>query len=294
VRVFVSYAHADGDWVLDRLVPCLEAGGAEVLIDRERFKAGKAVIGQMDGLQDKAHRHVLAITSAYLASPYCQHELNRALACDPTFDKGIILPVKREDVTLPAPIPNALYVDLRNDKAPDPWQLLLDGCGTDLGVTAPEWLSARDQARRYLGRRQSVNLVTRDGAQWRPMLQQIADSGPRQMAIIDMQNPATISRRGLVAEILGALGINRPVPDEDLAELGRGLGSLGTSRLALSHFDLAYHRWREDVDLFASLRYFIMETRSLVLLVQSRAPFETFLPPNHPLSKIDIKTVELR
>ena len=29
--VFVSYSHKQGDWVWDRLVPCLRAGGANVL-----------------------------------------------------------------------------------------------------------------------------------------------------------------------------------------------------------------------------------------------------------------------
>ena len=52
-KVFVSYRHHNGPWVWDRLVPCLRCGGAEVLIDRERFKAGKAVLGQMDAVQDQ-------------------------------------------------------------------------------------------------------------------------------------------------------------------------------------------------------------------------------------------------
>jgi hypothetical protein len=47
-KVFVSYCHKQGQWVWDRLVPVLNAGAAEVLIDRERFEAGKAIEGQMD------------------------------------------------------------------------------------------------------------------------------------------------------------------------------------------------------------------------------------------------------
>ena len=36
-----------------------------------------------------------------------------------------------------------------------------------------------------------------------------------------------------------------------------------------------------------------METRKLVLLAQSRTHFAALLPREHPLSAIDIKTVEL-
>ena len=51
-KLFISYNHGQSDWVCNRLLPCLRAGGVEVLIDRERFKLGHAVVGEMDALQD--------------------------------------------------------------------------------------------------------------------------------------------------------------------------------------------------------------------------------------------------
>ena len=38
MKVFVSYSHAQSDWVRDRM-PCLEAGGAVVLVDWKLFTA---------------------------------------------------------------------------------------------------------------------------------------------------------------------------------------------------------------------------------------------------------------
>lgn len=52
MRIFTSYSHRQEDWVLERLAPCLTAGGVEVLIDRERFRVGHGVVGQMDAVQD--------------------------------------------------------------------------------------------------------------------------------------------------------------------------------------------------------------------------------------------------
>ena len=79
-KTFISYRHSDGDWVWGRLKPLLEAAGVELLIDVERFAAGRAVVGQMDDLQDSAQRHLLVITEAYLDSDYCRHEMDRASA----------------------------------------------------------------------------------------------------------------------------------------------------------------------------------------------------------------------
>lgn len=73
---------------MTRLVPYVEAGGAEVLIDRERFKAGKNLIGQMDATQDKAQVHVLLFSPDYLSSPNCLHEMERAVVGDPSLRNG--------------------------------------------------------------------------------------------------------------------------------------------------------------------------------------------------------------
>jgi len=85
MRLFVSYSHQHGRWVWERLVPVLKAGGAEVLIDKERFKLGKAIVGQMKALQAQADRHLLVYSPDYLGSTYCQHEMKNAVALDPTF-----------------------------------------------------------------------------------------------------------------------------------------------------------------------------------------------------------------
>ena len=120
MRIFVSYSHRQGDWVWNRLVPCLRAGGAEILIDRERSMLGKGVVGQMDAVQDTADRHLLVLSPEYLASGYCKHEMKRALKKDPKFGDGrycrfsgsSALPSPKEFKAWNAP----LWADLRDDR----------------------------------------------------------------------------------------------------------------------------------------------------------------------------------
>jgi len=117
-----------------------------------------------------------------------------------------------------------------------------------------------------------------------------------QLALVNLEQGATVSRRGLIPEILQRLGHRPSLPDEpdDLAEPDRLISAGQPVRVAMTHFDLAANRPQYGVDLFAALRYLIMTTRKLTLLVQSRTPFAGLLPRDHPLSEIDIKTLELR
>ena len=302
-RVFVSYCHGQGEWTLDRLVPCLTAGGAEVLIDVARFKAGKAVVAQMDQAQDDADVNLLLLSDDYLNSKYCRHEMDRAVARDSDFQNGVVIPVRLDNCKLPQNIsrPNPLVVDLRDDKDAGQWKLLMEAAGADPGTDAPHWLKARDDVRRFLERNESVNLVVRgNGVAWRPLIDDLLrDDVPIAkvdgLAVVDLQDPDTFSRGGLVTTIIRALGgrVSTPAKDEELAQLKRFLQARGLSRVALTHFDLSPHLAHYEVDLFAALRYLTMEDRTLVLLIQSHTPLDSLLPKDHPLSKMGMQQVEL-
>lgn len=314
-KVFVSYAHADGEWVWMRLKPCLEAGGAEVLIDRERFRAGQAVFDQMDATQDRADVQLLVVTKAYLASKACSHEMARAVALDPVFAKGVVIPVRRDDASWPRKLtrPNPLYVDLRDDTGAAAWDLLLKGCRAALTPGAPDWLRARDEVVRWLTRKESVNLVVNgDNVPWRALIEHIQGCSVARtlvpdLKVVDLESGVTASRPGLLSEILTAFGVTASLPDKprDAVEFERLLRGLPFSRLALAHFDLVAHRPEEyGLDLFSTLRHAIAPWPSehaahaaekrLALLIQSRRPLAALLPADNPLSKLDVKTVELR
>jgi hypothetical protein len=295
--VFISYCHKQGNWVWDRLVPCLRAGGADVHIDRERFKVGKAVVGQMDAVQDGTVMAVLVFSPDYLDSPYCVHEMEHAIRKDPKFVRGIVVPIKRERCALPANIKrtNPLYVDLQNDSKADQWRLLLQSCEADLGAPAPHWLDALHETCRFLLGDNSVNLVVRNRPKWRELIREIK-SRIADLGEVNLEAGNTASRKGLVEAILQTCGAPATVPDEpnDLVILNRALLNRSVSRLAMIHFDMVRFRPYYDVNLFGTLRYLMMDARKLVLLIESREFFANLLPRGHPLSSITtIKTVEL-
>lgn len=254
--VFISYSRKQTEWVWDRLVPCLKGGGAQVLIDREQFEAARALNTQMDEVQDRADLSALVFSPDYLTSKPCQHEMRRAIHRDPDFKEGIAIPVKRDECDLPSAIrgPNPLYVDLRDDRDAQAWALLLKKCEADLGTSAPEWLKARDDVRRFLIRGESVNLIVGGKLKWRPLIEDLRRAPAlADLRTVDLEDPETYSRKALIGAILSACGNPGPVPDkpEDLVEFGRALRLRhGAAPLALTHFDHATHRAEYQVDRF--------------------------------------------
>jgi len=301
-KVFVSYCHKQGEWVLNRLVSCLKAGGAEVYIDRERFKAGFGVIGQMDATQDAAETTLLVLSPDYLKSDYCRHEMERAFGRDPYID-GSTIPLKQQECEMPEEIRAAdlLWVNLCDDKDIAQWELLLQACDADLGADAPHWLDVRDEILRSLQHNESLNLVVIGQPQakelkWKELIEQLNDhlSAPK-LEQVDLYTGQAVTRPGLVGAILYACGIKMAIPDmpEDLSVLDKAISGRNLSRLALLHLDIVPHRPDYDIDLFSSLRY-LSESRKLVLLAQSRQPLSMLLPQNHPLSSFIPKVIELR
>jgi TIR domain len=303
-RVFVSYSWKQGEWVWDRLVPVLKASGIEILIDRERFKAGVDIVGQMDNTQDQAMQHVLCLSAEYLASKACQHEMRRAIASDPKFSKGNIIPLQLDTTPLPKELtgsrlttPKPLWIGLADDRKPEPWRELLIASKGDLGTCPVLWLEARDQTRQQLQQRKSVCLhVMNERANWRALMDNVLEGLQRPARKLDLDQGATKTRAGFVNCIL-----DRPVrrlpagdPGSELVELDVEVRAMASSlTLAISHFDHMSSQFKADADLFDVLRYLIMDARKLVLFVQTRTPFAALLPGDHRLSKIDIKTVEL-
>jgi hypothetical protein len=168
-------------------------------------------------------------------------------------------------------------------------------CGADLGAEAPHWLDARSQVLQYLRRGQTVNLVIKGDARPREFLARLREDLLGELATVDLDSGAAASRRRLVAEILKAFGAPAEVPKEpeDLGVLQDRLSDLPHAMLCLRHFDrVAYRSYGPD--FFSALKYLVNDCRKLVLLIESRVPYVSFLPVSDSFSKLQATLVELK
>jgi hypothetical protein len=260
-KIFVSYSHAQEEWVRGSLV------------------------------------------AAYLASKLCRHEMERALAKDPDFQKGKVLPVVREKSSLPGQFKTKkqpIYVSLTNEGDAGQWHSLMRACSAGLGVSVADWISALDEICEFLGRNESLNLVVRGRhIKWRKLLDHIRACHFKDMGTVDLQSGSTASRAGLVSEILKAAGMTTTVPrqpGQDLIAFDQAFRKRSSkARVIITHFDVVVDRPYYDMNLFAAMRYVLTKSRKLVLLIQSRKSFAKILPRENPLSSISsLRTVELR
>jgi hypothetical protein len=293
-RLFVSYCHKQGQWVVERLLPVLRAAGCEeVFVDRERFTAGRGVVGQMDHWQDRAEVSLLVLSPDYLASDYCRHEMDRAIASDPDFVADKVLPVVRVacDPAAFSSRPNPpLWVDLTDDRRPEGWALLLRTLAADrLRASVPHWLGVRDElVAKLRDQQQSVNLVVRGEPNWRALRDHLQQDFLPQLALVDLNDPATATLDGFVRQILLACGDHSPVPrgKRSVEALNAIKGWPGVVYLALTGFDNVRAREKaygpEPFFAFCHL----LESRKLVLLIESRTSLWELLPKEHPLSNL--------
>lgn len=314
-KVFVSYCHAQRDWVWGRLVPVLKAAGAEVQIDVERFKAGISCYRQMDAEQDHADRQVLCFSDDYLKSAACDHEWRRAVQSDPIFTTGKLVPlVLTPGMTLPQEVksPNPLYVDMRNDRDPAKWKLLLSSLGLSWPACAVNWLEAAETIHRKLSNNECVNLlVPRSASNGNRVvidsqlqhLQQVTLPNELlpSMKVIDLHAGECATLRGLLSLILREAGCCQALPKtkrEAVVEFSRLMGQLTAPLLlCLRSVDVIANAERQKeygTNFFAALFDLTHAKQKLVLLAISHAPYLTLLPPDAQVSAINFTNFDLK
>ncbi len=160
-------------------------------------------------------------------------------------------------------------------------------------------LAGLDEVAALLDRRESVNLVLPNGTNGRAVGEHL--TGPLGLPVVDLENPVTFTRPGLLSEILRALGVSVPLLPQkphDMPKFGEQVARLGRyARLVVTHCDVFAESGRREeyeMDFFHALRYYTTTDKKLGLVLVSRRPFGDLLPTDHPLSSLDIKTVELR
>lgn len=111
--VFVSYAHADGDWVWSWLVPRLKAAGLAVCTDRESFDVGVPSLINMENAVIQSRQTVLVLTPHYVGREWPLFEQILTQSQDPMGLRQRTLPVLRVTCNLPPRIAMLTYVDAR-------------------------------------------------------------------------------------------------------------------------------------------------------------------------------------
>jgi hypothetical protein len=117
--VFVSYSHADRDWVQGQLLPTLEGAGLKVLIDYRDFEVGTHSLVNMERAVEQSRHTVVVLTPAWVASQWTEFESLLVGNADPAGRKHKLVPLMLEPCELPSRIAAVAYADLTDPDTRD-------------------------------------------------------------------------------------------------------------------------------------------------------------------------------
>jgi hypothetical protein len=110
--VFISYSHADKDWVRRELLPNLEARSLRVCIDFRDFQPGAPSVTEMERAVLTSHKTLLILTPDYVESAWAEFEALMLQAMDPASRGRRLIPLLKEKCDLPLRIRYLTYLDL--------------------------------------------------------------------------------------------------------------------------------------------------------------------------------------
>ena len=118
--VFISYSHADKEWVWEWLVPRLKEAGLAVCTDRESFDVGVPALVNMENAVAASRHTLLVLTPAWVKSEWTNFEALLVQTDDPIGLRRRMLPLMLEKCRPPKRVSIFTYADFTQ---PDQWEI---------------------------------------------------------------------------------------------------------------------------------------------------------------------------
>jgi tetratricopeptide (TPR) repeat protein len=128
VDFFVSYSGKDRSWA-EWIAWQLESVGYTTKLQSWDFRPGSDFIHEMQQATTTAKRTIAVLSSAYFASQFAEAEWRVAFAKDPSGARGLLVPVRVEDITPAGLLTTRVYIDLVRQDAAEAKDALLRGVG---------------------------------------------------------------------------------------------------------------------------------------------------------------------
>jgi hypothetical protein len=132
--IFISYSHADREWVRQTLLPRVENGGLKAYIDYRDAEIGVPAVVNMETAVKNSRFTVLVLTPSWLDSVWCDFEGLLASTKDPAGRQKRVLPLRLIPCGLPARLNMLTYADFSDPaRHNDEFHHLLQQIHRDLG-----------------------------------------------------------------------------------------------------------------------------------------------------------------
>jgi hypothetical protein len=109
--VFISYSHADRNWVWNELLPRLEQAELKIIIDERDFEIGVPSIINMERAADNSRHTLVVLTPAWLKSEWTEFESLLVGTADPAGRRRKLIPLMLKPCELPPRIAMLTYAD---------------------------------------------------------------------------------------------------------------------------------------------------------------------------------------
>jgi hypothetical protein len=115
MTIFVSYAHADSEWVIKKLLPRLEAARLQTIIDFRDFKPGAMSIEEMERAVLKSDYTIVVLSEQYVQSEWCTFESVMTQTLDPSARRRRLIPLLRQKCDIPLRLRILHFRDVTDD-----------------------------------------------------------------------------------------------------------------------------------------------------------------------------------